>query len=96
LPEEKTMNINLHIERLILDGLPIESRQGTLVKEAVEAELMRLLEQNGLSANLQAGGAFPSLQTQSVNLTAEKNPALSGEQIAQAVYGRIGNEGVKK
>lgn len=90
------MNINLHIERLILDGLPIEARQGALVKEAVEAELRRLLEANGLSASLQTGGSFPSLPTQSVNLTAANNAALSGEQIAQAVYGRIGNEGVSK
>ena len=30
------MNIDLHIERLILDGLPIEHNQGSLVKSAVE------------------------------------------------------------
>jgi hypothetical protein len=90
------MNINLHIERLVLDGLSIDSRQGALVKEAVTAELTRLLEENGLPASLQSGGAFPNMQTQSVNLTAGKNPALSGEQIAQAVYGRIGSDGVEK
>jgi hypothetical protein len=90
------MNINLHIERLILDGLPIEARQGALLKEAVEAELTRLLEQNGLSANLQAGGALRRLQANSIQLDGEKMPTQLGTQIAQTVYGSIGNEGVKK
>lgn len=90
------MNINLHIERLILDGLPIDSRQGASVKEAVEAELTRLLEENGLSGSLQAGGAFPNLRTQSVDLSTGKSPAHAGEQIAQAVYGKIGSDGVGK
>ena len=90
------MNINLHIERLILDGLPIESKQGALVKQAVEVELTRLLEANGLSASLQAGGALRHLQANSIQLSSEKMPTQLGEQIAQSVYGSIGNEGVKE
>jgi hypothetical protein len=90
------MNINLHIERLILDGLAIESRQGGLVKEALEAELTRLLEAQGLSASLQSGEALPALRAGAIALNAEKSPAQIGAQIAQAVYGSIGNEGVKQ
>jgi hypothetical protein len=37
------MNINLHIERLMLDGLSIGSGEAALVQTAVEAELGRLL-----------------------------------------------------
>ena len=37
------MNINLHIERLMLDGLSIASGEAALVQMAVEAELGRLL-----------------------------------------------------
>lgn len=81
------MNINLHIERLILDGLPIEAKQGALVREAVEAELTRLLEANGLSTSLQAGGAMPSVRAEAISVTAEKTPAQIGQQIAQSVYG---------
>jgi hypothetical protein len=84
------MNIKVHIERLILDGLPIEARQGALVKQAVEAELTRLLEENGLSERLQAGGAMPSLGASSIQVNAEKNPAQIGQQIGQSVYGGIG------
>ena len=42
------MNIRLHIERLILDGLPVNSVQSPQVKAAVEAELTRLLTADGL------------------------------------------------
>ena len=37
------MRINVHIERLILDGLPVTSLQGPEVGAAVETELARLL-----------------------------------------------------
>jgi len=37
------MNINLHIERLVFDGLSIASGEAGLVQTAVEAELERLL-----------------------------------------------------
>jgi hypothetical protein len=90
------MNINLHIERLILDGLPIEPGQGALVKAMLEAELSRLIGAHGLSASLQAGAALPGLRASALELNAEKNPAQIGAQIAQAVYGSIGNEGVKR
>ena len=37
------MNINLHIERLVLDGLAVGSGEAALVQTAVESELGRLL-----------------------------------------------------
>ncbi len=37
------MNINLHIERLVLDGLAVGNGEAALVQGAVEAELGRLL-----------------------------------------------------
>ena len=80
------MNINLHIERLVLDGLPVETGQAALVKQAVEAELTRLLQVEGFSGPLKSGGALPSLRANSIQLSADKNPAAMGQQIAEAVY----------
>jgi hypothetical protein len=85
------MNINLHIERLILDGLPLTGNQGALLQAAVEAELARLLTESGLAPNLQAGGAFPSLRASGMQVQAQSTPAQIGAQIAQAVYGGIGS-----
>lgn len=84
------MNINLHIERLILDGLPIESRHHAQVQAAVEAELARLLTDGGLHSELLSGGALQSLRAGAIRVTNETGATQLGAQIAGAVYGGIG------
>lgn len=84
------MNINVHIERLILDGLPITHSQRSLVQAAVEAELARLLTDDGLVSSLRTGGAQPKVPGGSIQLAGDGNPHTLGQQIAQAVYGGIG------
>jgi hypothetical protein len=84
------MNIRLYIERLILDGLPATSVRGPQVKAAVEAELTRLLTANGLSRELEGGGAVQGLSASPLRLSPETKPAQLGKQIAQSVYGGIG------
>jgi hypothetical protein len=84
------MNISLHIERLVLDGLNIGPGQGDQVKVAVEAELTRLLTNGGLDDALQSGGALPRVRTGGIEVANNENPARLGEQIAGAVYGGIG------
>ena len=83
-------SIHLHIERLILDGLPIERAQGPHVQAAVEAELTRLLTENGLGAISATGGAVPSVRASAIQLTSGSSPAQVGIQIAQSVYSGIG------
>ena len=85
------MNINLHIERLVLDGLAVAPREHARFQAAVEAELTRLLTSDGLSAILLSGGAMPHLPATSIQLNDQANPIDLGQQIAGAVHGRIGN-----
>lgn len=84
------MNINLHIERLVLDGIPLGPGQRLLLQVAVEAELTRLLENSGLSDALQSGGALYSVRTAGIQLANNATPERVGEQIARAVYRGIG------
>ena len=79
------MNINLHIERLILDGLPISRRDGSAVQAAVEAELTRLLSEGGLSPDLLSGAALPSIKANAINVEKESSPAALGQQIASSL-----------
>jgi hypothetical protein len=83
------LNINLHIERLVLDGLPIARQDGPLVQAAVEAELSRLLTAQGLAPGLLSGGAMPAVRGDSLQLAGESSPSQLGTQIAQAVYGGL-------
>ncbi len=85
------MNINLHIERLVLEGLPIAQGAGPLVQQAVEAELSRLLA-DGVSPRLLGGGALPHSPAGAIQLTKNISPAAIGRQIARSVYGGIANE----
>lgn len=84
------MNITLHIEKLVLGGLPLTKSQGPLIRAAVEAELMRLIAAHGLTQELCTGGAFPFVPTKGLRFTNGADVAHLGARIAQAVYGGIG------
>jgi hypothetical protein len=86
------MNINVSIERLILDGLSLSHSQRPLVQASVEAELARLLAADGLASHLQSGGALPHLKGGNIQLTHHSDPNTFGRQIAQAVYSGIGGQ----
>jgi hypothetical protein len=88
------MNINLHIERLILDGLSLERSKGPHVQAAVEAELARLLTANGLGEQFQSGGAVPSVRAAGIQLENGSSSIETGQQIAQSVYGSLGANNV--
>jgi hypothetical protein len=84
------MKIRFHIERLILDGLPVSWSQRHLVQRAVQRELTQLLAGGGLSEELRAGGAVPALRAGSIRLEKGSQPGSVGQKIAGAVYGGIG------
>ncbi len=84
------MRINLHIERLILDGLPLEPGQGRVVKAAVEAELTRMIAGQGISSELMTGGAVPSVSANGIQIAPGAKPAVIGREIARSVYGGLG------
>jgi hypothetical protein len=84
------MKIQVHIERLILDGLPMEKRHGPLVRAAVEKELTRLLTVHGLGHEWQSGGAVPKVRASGIQLSNETQPTRLGQQIAGSVYSGIG------
>lgn len=84
------MNIQLHIERLILDGFDFRTGDRANLQAAVEAELARLLGEGGLAPGLTEGGAVPALRGGNVQIGGAGSPDGLGAQIAQAVYGGIG------
>jgi hypothetical protein len=77
------MNLHLHIERLILEGLPAEVSQGELVRTAVESELARLLASGQLSV---ASGALAHVRAPAVRLTSKGNSTELGQQIGRALH----------
>ena len=88
----KGPNIHLHIERLILDGLPVDRLQAPHVQMAIESELARLLAEHGLDTNQNETVALPSLRADPIQLTPSYSPTQIGRQIAKAVYSGIENK----
>lgn len=91
------MKIHVHIERLILEGLPLGPGGGARVQAAVEAELTRLLSsdslaEGGIAQAWPAGGAVPDVPAAAIRLNADARPAEIGGQIARSVYGGIGRK----
>ncbi len=84
------MNVNLHIERLVLDGIEVEPAGRPVLQAALAAELGRLLAQGGVGPALAAGGAVPALRADGFQLSGTPNPRHLGRQIARAVFGGIG------
>jgi hypothetical protein len=85
------MRINVHIERLILDGLPLERHDGPIVRAAVERELAQLFNAGALTSRLLSSNAVPSLRAQSIELQEGLSPKQLGRQIAAAVHDSLGD-----
>jgi hypothetical protein len=83
------MKINLHIERLVLDGVDVEPHQRAGLKAAVEAELAGALARNGVASGLQDRGNVRAIRANSITVGEQNEPSRLGRQIGQAVYGGI-------
>jgi hypothetical protein len=84
------VNIELHIERIVLDGLQVASSERAHLQAAVQAELTRLLAAGGLRSELLSGGAMRSLGAGEVQVTNNMSALQLGNRIAQAVHGGVG------
>lgn len=81
------MNIELNIERLVLDGVPLGPDQGDLLRASVEAELQRLLTDGDVPPRLSNGGAVPDVSGATIHLAEKADSRHLGQQIAGAIYG---------
>jgi hypothetical protein len=85
------VNIQLHIERLVLDGLPISRYEGVLMRGVVERELGRLVGGGALISHLASATAVPMLSGGVISLAGDSRPQRLGTQIAAAIHSGIGN-----
>ena len=60
------MNIDLHIERLVLDGIDIPHHQRPAFQVAVTAELTRLLTEGSLQPGFATGGAVAFARSENI------------------------------
>ncbi len=83
------MNIHLHIDRLVLDGLDVPFGSRDVLRAAVEQELTHLISAGGLARSIAGGVALPSAGAPPIVATGA--PAHLGRAIAGSVYGAVGD-----
>lgn len=85
-------NIHVHIDRLLLDGVPADGLDPQQLSADVRSALEQLLAERGLDARLAAGGSWHRVR--GGDLGGTDGPVGLGEQIAHAVHdGLSGGEG---
>ena len=82
------MNLKIHIERLILDGLPVTTVQGAELQAAVKSELERLLGDGGSGRlpELHRGVVLDRAGGETIRLAGGDKSSNLGFQIAGAVH----------
>ncbi|MFN0066389.1 MAG: hypothetical protein ACKVYV_02020 [Limisphaerales bacterium] len=78
--------VNLHIGRLVLDGLELGSRETALLQDAFEAELAARLGRGPLPSP----GALASLPAPALAFPHGASPAAMGRALAGALAGVLG------
>ena len=83
------MNIEVHIERLVLYGLPSDG--GRAVGEGLKAELERLLAlgSHPLAPEIASGGALPSVPGGTMHYALGGGMQELGVQIGRAIHSAI-------
>ncbi len=82
------MRVRLHIERLVLEGLDVPTGAGAGLRQALEAELVRLIAAGGLAGWSARGAALAALPAPPIGTAGP--PRRLGAAIAGAVYAGLG------
>ena len=83
------MNVELHIEELVLHGFPPEFRHR--IGGAVENELSRLLAEQGVPPSLSNGVDIPRLDAGAFQMNLELGADAVGARVARSLY-----QGIKR
>ena len=78
------MDIELHIEELVLHGFAARDRRQ--IAEALQQELLRLMSAEGAGNLPQTALLLERVNAGAIQIQAGQKPQLAGRQIARAVY----------
>jgi len=81
------MRINLHIERLVLDGVSLERRQQARLIATIESEIGRLLVSQGVGSVGQSSRHVRALKGPTISIGNDSGPRELGLQISRSVCG---------
>jgi hypothetical protein len=77
--------VSLHVERLVLHGLPLHARDGVRVRQAFEREMVRLLEDRPLDSQRLGAGALDELRPMSMTVGDGRDAERVGRELARVL-----------
>jgi len=83
------MTISLHIDRLVIDRLPVSTGKSEEIQAAIEAGLTRLLGERSVSSSLINTGAVAGLDGGTLRVEPSMSMTDLGGAIAAAVHASI-------
>lgn len=83
-------SIQLHIERLVVDGSVFAAGQNGRLQTAIETELTRLLHEHGLAGL--TSGALYNLPSRAMHIARHAPAFQVGREIARSIYAALSPE----
>ena len=83
------MNIQLYIERLILEGIDLDFADRHQLETAVLAEITQQLQGGGLEGVFENGRALANVAANPITLPENQGANGLGQEIGRAVYGAV-------
>jgi hypothetical protein len=80
------MNIRVHIERLVIEGLPLQDGDTRRVRDVLVAELERLFAGHVLLPGRQQGFAVARVEAPALSLEAGSGSADVARQLARSIH----------
>lgn len=82
------MNINLRIDKIVLDGVPLSPSQRETLREAIEQELVSLATQAGSSVGILESRTERRISGERITLR-NNDPHSAGTNIARSIYSAL-------
>jgi hypothetical protein len=83
------VNVRLHIDRLVLDGIAVPEGDRPQLREAVAHELTRLIGEGGVNSSFDTGTTWPAVDGGELRLHQGASAHDLGVRIAGALYGGL-------
>jgi hypothetical protein len=80
------VKVNVHVERLVLEGMKPGPRERSILRSAFTAELSRLVAAGGLNPSFARGASVPAVPAGPLGPGAAFDAKEAGTRIARAVY----------
>jgi len=90
------VTINLHIERLIVEGMSIDQRGKAQLRRAITQQLTAHLAERGLPLGVQSQADLRSLNGETISFTDSDRPSDTGQKIGSAIYRGMRNIDTKQ